>query len=129
MKNEYCKGCDKKKECATICPELESHLSDKRDRATALSSDYIDKAFPSELAADILRERRYDLLQRRGREARPLLNYFSAFGSLAVRFFWMWQLKNQECLKNEEIAIILGISESRVSQIFKEIKNGMPKRA
>lgn len=126
MKNEYCKGCDDKSNCKNICPELEAHIKTTKDRAMPLSGNYIDRAFPFKEAAEALGNLRISHLESRGKAMRKVIKHFKGFGDNGILFFWVWHIRQNEGMSQSDLAVMLGMSQQRVSQILQEIEKPHP---
>jgi hypothetical protein len=96
------------------------------DKTPTLSTDYVDKAFAVKAGAELGRlaeaKRKYDNLDRNGKAARQLISHFQGYGINGVMYFWIWLKVEQEHMSQRDVAFMLGITESRVSQIVRAIK-------
>lgn len=126
MSKQYCLDCTKHGECTEICPELEEHLASicSGSRETKLSADYMDKVF-AKTAAEWLGNRLHEKLDERSKHVRKTIRFFGKCKTpvLAAQFFWIWNATISEGMNQEEIAYILGITQGRVSQILRQIRD------
>lgn len=118
----FCSSCNRKDSCDIICPDLKTYLKAGGDRASPLSSDYIDRTFPLKETTSFLGEKYYSYIDKKGREAKALIKHFTQFGVNGVLYYWIWMEYKKENYSQHDIARMLGLSQQRVSQIINIIR-------
>jgi len=133
MNETFCISCQNREDCQQPCTELEIFLFQEHKHplsgSTTLSTDYMDATFQSRERepAYLLDQERKARKERkeRGKAVNKLISYFAEITGeegKSLKYFLIWKMKQEEELKDWEIAEIIGFSRQRISQILGEIK-------
>jgi hypothetical protein len=133
----YCMICGSRETCQRPCEELQTFLklqeSHPLSGSSTLSSDYMDNVFEMEVLEESAIELAKIARKERKERAKAISGLISYFGEItgeegeSLKYFLIWKMKQEEKLKDWQIAEIMGLSRSRVTQILLKIRDSIEK--